>query len=113
MSWRSSTTISLQRTFSTRLSSFINDRVEFIKLDIEGAEYDVLDEIRPKLSLVGAIALEYHQNARSVAERKLESIIEILRAAGYGYELLYEAKPVRLDCLPKATVYQLIIRAVR
>jgi FkbM family methyltransferase len=98
---------------STRLSSYINNRVEFIKLDIEGAEYDVLDEINTKLSMVGAITLEYHQNARNRIARKLERIIEILRAGGYRYELLYEAKPVRFDSLPKEAVYQLIIRAVK
>jgi FkbM family methyltransferase len=98
---------------STRLSSYVNNRIDFIKFDIEGAEYAVLDEIKTKLSLVGAITLEYHQNACNFASRKLERIIEILRAGGYRYELLYKAKPVRFDSLPKEAVYQLIIRAVR
>lgn len=98
---------------STRLSPYVTNSVDFIKLDIEGAEYDVLDELRPKLSAVGAITLEYHQSAGNLAGRKLERIIEILRAGGYRYELLYEAKPVGLDSLPEGTVYQLIIRAVR
>jgi FkbM family methyltransferase len=98
---------------STRLSSYINNRVDFIKLDIEGAEYAVLDEMKTKLSVVGAITLEYHQNACNLATRKLERIIEMLRAGGYRYELLYEAEPVRFDSLPKEVVYQLIIRAVK
>jgi len=98
---------------STRLSSYINNRVEFIKLDIEGAEYDVLDELKTELDAVGAITLEYHQNAGNLCERKLEKVIEILSGSGFRYELLYEAKPVRLDSLPRDSVYQLIIRATR
>jgi FkbM family methyltransferase len=98
---------------STRLSSYISNQVEFIKLDIEGAEYDVLDELKTKLDVVGAITLEYHQNAGNLSEWKLEKIIEILSGSGFRYELLYEAKPARLDSLPRDSVYQLIIRAIR
>jgi FkbM family methyltransferase len=59
---------------STRLSSYIDGRVECLKLDIEGAEFDVLDESKSKLNRVGAITLEYHQSAKSL-ERKLEKVI--------------------------------------
>ena len=55
---------------SARLSSYIEGRIEFIKLDIEGAEYDVLKESKAKIGSVGAITLEYHQNARNLAERE-------------------------------------------
>jgi FkbM family methyltransferase len=98
---------------SARLSSYINGKIEFIKLDIEGAEYDVLEESKAKIGSVGAITLEYHQNARNLAERKLEKTIALLSAAGFRYELYYQARPVSLDSLPKDPVYQLIIRAIR
>ena len=51
---------------STRLSSYINERVDFLKLDIEGAEVAVLDELNGKLSAVAALTLEYHQNPRTL-----------------------------------------------
>lgn len=98
---------------STRLSSYISNRVEFVKLDVEGAEYDVLDEAKAKLNLVGAITLECHQSAGNQSERKLEKIIGILSGSGFKYELLYNAASVRLDSLPKEPVYQLIIKAIR
>ena len=98
---------------SARLSSYINSRVEFIKLDIEGAEYDVLEESRAKIDSVRAITLEYHQNARNLAEGKLEKTIEILSVAGFRHELYYQAQRVSLDSLPKDSVYQLIIRALK
>jgi FkbM family methyltransferase len=98
---------------SARLSPYINRRVEFIKLDIEGAEYDVLNESKAKIGSVGAITLEYHQNARNLAERKLEKTIEILSVAGFRHELYYQAQPVSLDSLPRDSVYQLILRAIK
>ena len=98
---------------STRLSPYIDEKVDLIKLDIEGAEYDVLDEIKSKLNTVEAVTLEYHQTAENLLTRKLEMTIEILHASGFRYELRYEGKPVRLDSLPKESNYRLIIRAIR
>jgi hypothetical protein len=98
---------------SARLSSYINAKVEFIKLDIEGAEYDVLEESKAKIGSVGAITLEYHQSARNLAERKLEKTIALLSAAGFRHELYSQARPISLDSLPKDSVYQLILRAIR
>ena len=98
---------------SARLSSYINGEVEFVKLDIEGAEYDVLYESKAAMNSVGAITLEYHQNARNLAEGKLEKTLALLSAGGFRYELYYQARPATLDSLPKDRVYQLIIRAIR
>jgi FkbM family methyltransferase len=98
---------------SARLSPYINGKVEFIKLDIEGAEYDVLEESKAKINSVGAITLEYHQNAHNFAEGKLEKILALLGTEGFRYKLYYRARPVTLDSLPKEPVYQLIIRANR
>ena len=54
---------------TTILSPHIKERVEFIKLDIEGAEYHVLAESRARMSSVNALTLEYHQSARNRAQR--------------------------------------------
>ncbi len=43
---------------TARLSSYINGKVDFLKLDIEGAEYEVLKESRAKMGSVDAITLE-------------------------------------------------------
>jgi FkbM family methyltransferase len=98
---------------STRLSSYINGKVDFLKLDIEGAEVDVLDELNGKLGSVQAITLEYHQNPANLEERKLERIIEALTAAGFNYQIFHQAEYVALDRLPADSVYQLIVRATR
>jgi FkbM family methyltransferase len=98
---------------STRLSSYIDGPVECLKLDIEGAEFDVLDESKSKLNLVGAITLEYHKSASNRSQRKLEKILEILSESGFDCELFQGAAPIRLDSLPRDPVYQLIIKARR
>ena len=98
---------------STRLSSYINERVDFLKLDIEGAEVAVLDELNGKLSAVAALTLEYHQNPANLAEGKLQQIIEKLSQSGFQYEIFREAEPVGLHQLPNDSVYQLIVRATR
>ena len=88
-------------------------QVDFIKLDIEGAEYDVLSESRDKIGSVSAITLEYHQNARNLAGGTLERTLEILSDAGFGRELFYQARPMGLNSLPNDSVYQLIIKATK
>jgi FkbM family methyltransferase len=98
---------------SGRLSSYINGRVDFLKLDIEGAEVAVLEELSGKLSAVGALTLEYHQNPANLAQDKLQEILEKLGRSGFQYEIFHEAKAVGLQQLPNAPVYQLIVRATR
>jgi FkbM family methyltransferase len=98
---------------STKLSSYINKRVDFLKLDIEGAEVAVLDELDGKLSAVGALTLEYHQNSANLAQNKLHKIIEKLNRSGFRYEIFHEAKSVGLHHLPNVPVYNLIVRATR
>jgi FkbM family methyltransferase len=98
---------------STRLSSYINGKVDFVKIDIEGAEGAVLDELNGKLHSIGAITLEYHQNPGNLVERRLERIITTLHKASFKSELFYQGEPIRFDRLPKDPVYQLIIRATK
>ena len=98
---------------STKLSSYINERVDFVKLDIEGSEVAVLDELDGKLSAVAALTLEYHQNPANLSEGRLQKIVEKLSQSGFRYEIFHGAKPVGLNKLPSALVYQLIVRATR
>lgn len=67
------------------LSPFLKENVDLLKIDIEGAEYEVLKEIAPILSGVKRIFLEYH----SFADKKqtLGEILDILVDAGFRYYL--------------------------
>ncbi len=72
---------------STRLSPYIADQeVSFLKLDIEGAEQRVLNEIAMSLDRVQAIYVEVHETDESTDRNSAESIERMLLTAGFAVE---------------------------
>jgi FkbM family methyltransferase len=65
------------------LSNYITEEVDFLKLDIEGAELEVLKEIEPKLKLVKKIFIEYHSSVNNVQE--LSMLLKILENNNFRY----------------------------
>ena len=65
------------------LYNYINKIVDFLKIDIEGAEYLVLKNIEDKLHLVKNIFVEYHSFTNS--PQQLGEILLILKNAGFRY----------------------------
>jgi FkbM family methyltransferase len=57
-----------------KLSSLITKTVDFLKIDIEGAEQKVLKEVEPKLPLVKEIQVEFHTHPT----QSLKKVIDIL-----------------------------------
>jgi FkbM family methyltransferase len=98
---------------STTLSSYVSGRVDFVKLDVEGAELAVIEELNGKLAVVEAITLEYHQNPANLAEGKLQRVVEMLGKSGFKYQVFHQSEAVSLHELPNDPVYQLIVRATR
>lgn len=68
-----------------RLRNLLDDRVDFLKLDIEGAELEVLRDCASRLSVVERLFCEYHSFVDR--EQGLDEILAILRAAGFRYHL--------------------------
>jgi FkbM family methyltransferase len=70
------------------LSQFVNGPIDLLKMDIEGAEHEVIDELRTtnKLSLIKAIHLEYHHNISDSGNR-LSSMLNLLEEAGFRYQI--------------------------
>lgn len=89
-----------------RLRDLLCEPVDFLKIDIEGAEYDVLMDIQDKLSQVEHLFLEYHGGANE--PQNLHEILGVISAAGYRYHIK-EAKPVRHPFISEErdTVYDL------
>lgn len=75
-----------------RLSTFIDRPVDFLKLDIEGVEADVLEEIKEKLSLVRMLFCEIHYDRRGPksADRLLR-ILAVLDHQGFDTVVLPSA----------------------
>lgn len=68
----------------TRLANYIKDRrVDFLKIDIEGAEYEVLKDCATYLTNVENLFLEYHGAIEE--NNKLEELLALLRGAGFVY----------------------------
>jgi len=66
-----------------KLSSFIDGPIDFIKMNVEGMEYDILLEIESKLFLVRELVLEYH-NFSSLPQN-MGNILNLLVRNGFNY----------------------------
>ncbi len=67
----------------TQLSSYVTGPVDLLKMNIEGAEGDVFEEIEPKLYLIKEIIFEYH--AFADLPQKLGNILTILDRNDFRY----------------------------
>lgn len=73
------------KVHTVRLADFLQEKVDFLKLDIEGAEYIVLKDCEPLLKNVEKLFVEYHSFINQ--EQKLEEILDMLKRAGFRYHL--------------------------
>lgn len=66
------------------LSHYIENDIDFLKIDIEGPEFDVLEELaaQQKLRSVAAIQLEYHY-IPGFFTRKLSEMLALLESEGF------------------------------
>jgi len=67
----------------TRLRDELNGKVDFLKIDIEGAEYVVIKDIADKLHLVDNLFIEYHGMFGQVNE--LVEILDIVTKSGFTF----------------------------
>lgn len=92
---------------SISLSKFIDRQISLLKLDIEGAEYEVMKDIEPKLSLVDNIFLEYHS---TFEERyKLVELLDIVQKAGFYFYLreVFNIYPTPFYRAERKTMYDI------
>lgn len=72
-----------QKTKSVRLRDLLVEKIDFLKIDIEGAEYEVLVDCEDKLSYVENLFIEYHGNYNEMY--KLNKILDILIKNDFKY----------------------------
>jgi FkbM family methyltransferase len=68
-----------------RLKDFLKSKVDFLKIDIEGAEFEVLKDCQESLINVENIFVEYHSDING--EQHLDDILKILKINGFRYHL--------------------------
>lgn len=70
-----------------RLSSIMkrlgHDRIDILKMDIEGAEYAVISDILSSGIRVGQLLVEFHHRFPGVGIEKTKQAVELLRSADY------------------------------
>jgi FkbM family methyltransferase len=73
---------------STKLSKVIKKRIDFLKMDIEGSEYDVLIDLgrSKKIKLIDQINVEYHHHINFKLDN-LSKFLKILENNNFGYQL--------------------------
>ena len=73
---------------AVRLSEYINEEVDFLKMDIEGAELQVMEELdsEDKLRHIKQIIIEYHLHIGG-EEDVMSKMLRLLENAGFGYQI--------------------------
>jgi len=105
------------RVPSVKLSRFINKQVDLLKIDIEGSELLVLEEIEPKLRFVNQIYIEFH-GSNSNKDNSLKKIVAILKKNKFNYSIRFpytlfrpKKREISLRNIPKTNPLFLIINA--
>jgi FkbM family methyltransferase len=68
---------------AVRLKDYLNRQVDFLKIDIEGAEYQVMKDIAGELRYVNNLFLEYHGSFQQNSE--LLKLFSIIVENGFSY----------------------------
>lgn len=74
-----------------KLSNYLNQKVDLLKIDVEGNERKVLDDIDGKLGNVQNLVMEYHYNTTH-NENLLSTILSVLERNGHAYKILGDNK---------------------
>lgn len=68
---------------AVRLSDYLTEPVDFMKMNIEGAEWEVLGDTEPKLRLIREMSIEYHRLPDVPCT--LHAILDLLHRNGFTY----------------------------
>jgi FkbM family methyltransferase len=71
------------RVEAVKLKNYLNQNIDFLKIDIEGAEYEVIKDIQPNLHFVQKMFLEYH--GRFDQNIELVEVLDIITKAGFSF----------------------------
>jgi len=71
------------------LSSYVQETVDFLKLDVEGEEYNVLHEIQNKLKYIQEMCVEFH-GVNKINKNSLDEIVTLLQNAGFRVDVNFK-----------------------
>ncbi len=78
----------MRRVEASILSNYVNEKVDFLKIDVEGAEREVLKELidAGKLGFVEQMVIEYHHHIRGEVDA-FSGMLKLLEDAQFGYHI--------------------------
>lgn len=85
---------------TARLKDYLNRKVDFLKIDVEGAETEIMRDCAAELKAVENLFLEYHSHSKE--KQTLQEILSILQNAGFRYHIK-EAAPRKKPFLVRTT----------
>ena len=98
-----------QKVKAIRLKTFLERKVHFLKIDIEGAEYKVIKDIAENLANVDYLFLEYHGQFEQ--NNELTDIFTILQQSGLHYYIKEAAQiyssPLLAPTTKKSSIYDI------
>ena len=71
------------KTVSTIMREIGHSKIDILKMDIEGAEYEVINEIIDKSIPVRQLLVEFHHFFSNISVKKTRKTLEKLKKAGY------------------------------
>ncbi|HEY5462284.1 MAG TPA: FkbM family methyltransferase [Hanamia sp.] len=86
---------------ATRLKDYLDKKVDFLKMDIEGAEYKVLKDISGSLGNVNKMFIEYHGTFEQ--NNELLEILDMVSKAGFKFYIKEAASVYDQPFLPKTS----------
>ena len=77
-----------QKVQTVRLSTFVQEEIDLLKMDVEGAEIAVISELAEsgRLRLIKQMFIEYHHHLKT-NEDKLSQMLRPLEDNGFGYQI--------------------------
>ena len=70
-------------TVRTIMELLQHERVDLLKMDVEGAEYDILDGLKGAVRLPEQLLVEFHHRFPGIGKQRTAASIEMLRGLGY------------------------------
>lgn len=96
-----------QQVNANLLSKYVKEKVDLLKIDIEGAELEVVKELidAGKLGLVEQMVIEYHHHIRGEAD-VFSGMLNLLEDAGFGYQIEgHLGRPLRREQVQDILIY--------
>lgn len=86
--------IGINKIQGVRLKDLLSKKIDFLKIDIEGAESEVLNDCKDSLNNVQNIFIEYH-STNNDKPQELSALLNILEKNGFRY-YIKEAWPIKM-----------------